>query len=83
MIEVISESQKGVYESKLNIQNKLETEHLEPKDQDFLKRRDCIVRLYVIDACNLPGRVDDPHPDPYLIIRLDKQVINVFILHFI
>ena len=81
----MSEPEKMKFESKMKAFDKIEgIEHVEVKDQDFLKKRECLVRLYIIDAFGLPGREDDVFADPYLIIRLGDTIINVIILiHFV
>ena len=83
MIEVISEPEKIKFDSKMKAFDKIEgIEHIEVKDQDFLKRKECLVRLYVIDAFGLPGREDDVFADPYLRICLGDTIIDViFIFH--
>lgn len=78
MINVMSENDKMRFDSKIAAVSQIaNTKRFEFSDEEFLKRRDVIVRLYVIEAEGLPDRDDDSNSDPYLVIQLGDTKFNV------
>lgn len=45
-------------------------------DVDFLKKSDCIVRVYMIDAIGLADKDENSNSDPYLILELGDTVYD-------
>lgn len=46
-------------------------------DLDFLKKAECIVRCYILDASNLAAKDEDSNSDPYLKVQLGDKIIDV------
>lgn len=46
-------------------------------DLDFLKKAECIVRCYILDATNLAAKDEDSNSDPYLRVQLGDRVFDV------
>lgn len=78
MINIMSENDKMRFDAKLkHVGQYAKTKGLEFSDDEFLRRRDVIVRLYVIEAEGLPDKDDDSNSDPYLIVKLGNHEYNV------
>ena len=45
-------------------------------DVDFLKKAECLVRCYIVDAFDLAAKDEDTNSDPYLKIQLGDIVID-------
>jgi len=77
MIDVISEEDKLRYDTKFAaIHKKLPQYFVDFKDQDFLQKHNCVVRLYIIDAGDLVDKDEDSNSDPYLRIKVGHVDIN-------
>ena len=46
-------------------------------DLDFLKKVQCIVRVYVINCGNLADKDENSNSDPYVVLTLGDKTINV------
>mmetsp|Transcript_32447 Transcript_32447/g.29255 ORF Transcript_32447/g.29255 Transcript_32447/m.29255 type:complete len:412 (-) Transcript_32447:1072-2307(-) len=73
MISVLTEKEHQQWENKLKTVGQVASEHNEVSDQEFLKRTDVIVRVYVIEAIGLNSKDEDSNSDPYLVVKLGKQ----------
>jgi len=83
MVTVMSEMDKMRFDSKLkHVGQYAKTKGLEFSDDEFLRRRDVVVRLYVIDAEGLPDKDDDSNSDPYIVVKFGKYTQNVIFLLF-
>lgn len=77
MINVMNEFDKMKYDAKLQHVGKFaQTKGFEFSDEEFLRRKDVTIRLYVIEAEGLADRDDDSNSDPYLIVKLGKVEYN-------
>jgi hypothetical protein len=77
MITIMSEFEKMRYDAKLkHVGQFAQTSGLEFSDDEFLRQRDVVVRVYVIDAEGLPDKDDDSNSDPFLVIKLGKTIYN-------
>jgi hypothetical protein len=71
------------YDLDLNMKNEREIMKMESTlrtydklSQRFLNSRNCLVRIYIVDAYNVQSRDNDSPSDPYIKLVLGKQVIN-------
>lgn len=46
-------------------------------DLEFLKKTQCIVRVYIVDAGDLAAKDDNSNSDPYLRLELGDTVFDV------
>ena len=82
MITVMSEAEKFMYDAKLaHVGHYAQTKGLEFSDDEFLRRKDVTVRLYMIEAEGLTDKDADSNSDPYCILKLGRIQYNVWI-HF-
>lgn len=61
----------------LNIQNLLmNISYNEYLNRALLKKSKCIVRVYIVSAYDLAKRDNGTHSDPYIILKLNNDVVN-------
>lgn len=77
MISIMTEEEDKRWHKTLSHLGKMANDHSEVSDQEFLKRTEVIVRVYVIEAIGLNSKDEDSNSDPYLVLKLGKQKINV------
>ena len=78
MVTVMNEFDKMKYDAKLaHVGTVAQTKGLEFSDDEFLRRRDVVVRLYIIEAEGLNDLDEDSNSDPYLIVKLGRVEYNV------
>ena len=81
MISIMSETEKMRYDAKIShVGAFANTKGLEFSDEEFLKKRDVTVRVYVLEAEGLPDKDADSNSDPYLYLKLGDEHINVRLL---
>lgn len=73
-IEVMSVEQSKRYEQEMK--GSKDAMYRAKIEKDFLTRTNVIVRVYIIDAYELPPKDADSDSDPYLKIKLGDQVID-------
>mmetsp|Transcript_269 Transcript_269/g.246 ORF Transcript_269/g.246 Transcript_269/m.246 type:complete len:154 (+) Transcript_269:1201-1662(+) len=50
--------------------------HAEVKDDEFLRRTEVVVRVYILEAEGLASKDEDSNSDPYLIVSLGNKKYN-------
>ena len=84
MIEIIDANEKLKFDMKLAAWDKNEGKvHVEARDEDFLRKKECLVRLYVLDCIGLNDKSDDSQANAYLKIKLGNHLINVSLNFFL
>lgn len=78
MVNIMSDNEKLRYDSKMSHVGKYaSTKGLEFSDEEFLKKREVMIRVYMIEARGLADKDEDSNSDPYLILRLGDTVYDV------
>jgi len=70
MINIMSEAEKKRYDSKLAEFGEVSDKGLDFSDAEFLRKKECLVRVYMIEAEGLVDKDEDSNSDPYLILKL-------------
>ena len=80
MIEIIDANEKMKFDIKLSAWDRTEGKiHIEARDEDFLRKKECLVRLYVVDCVGLNEKSDDTQANSYLKIKLGNYLLDVYL----
>jgi len=78
MINIMSENDKMQFDSKIAAVGQFaNTKGLEFSDEEFLKKTQVVVRLYLVEAEGLIDKDDDSNSDPYVVVKFGDKVFNV------
>ncbi|KAL4446514.1 hypothetical protein ABPG74_001255 [Tetrahymena malaccensis] len=58
------------------LMDQVQSDKQEERDKDFMSEKYVLVRLYVLEAVNIPNADELDESDPYLIVRLGDQKIS-------
>ena len=84
MISIASDQEKKKQETsflygldKLSCSSKIQNQLFGLPDVDFLKKAQCVCRVYILNAGDLSSKDEKSNSDPYLRLELGDTVVDV------